>query len=216
MKTKVIYSLIIVSLILTSASYAANAFPDKVCHEEANKLYCADGNVENLNYVGDLELNNVTGANVRVVGDLAATKSTCNNLTVVGDMRAQNVKINNSMRLTGDLSGELLEVKNETKVTGDVSGEKFNFQGLAKIVGDLKLKDSYFENDLVLSALSAELTHSKTQKILFTPTDKPQVLTLKNSIVDGSITFSSNNGIVYSDDKSVISGEVKGGQLNKK
>lgn len=196
---------------LISTSYASGS-NNAVCQEKGDKIWCGQGTVDHVDYLDDLVFNGTTIiGNTKVIGDVDASHTHFNTVDITGDFKGDNSDIKGSAKIVGDFKFDHVVFHQDTSITGDMRAQDAHLLGRSKIVGDITCESCQFSNNLTLSSFTADMANCKISNIDFTPTTKQQTLYLKNSIVNGNITFSSNHGTVYLSEGSTISGAVKGG-----
>lgn len=216
MKTSKILSLISCSLFsLTTLSAFADSM-EKICHEKGEKLYCGKGEVDKMNYMGNVSFNGTTVlGHTKILGDVDANHSNFNTLDITGDFKADSTSIKGSAKILGDIKFNNMDFKSDTNIVGDLKARNVKFSGNTKIVGDIDILNGNFENNLVLASIKASFTDSTTKNIEFTSARQSQSVYLISTVVNGNIKFHSNNGIVYIGEGSTVNGEIIGGKLVK-
>jgi len=213
-KNKPIYLLFFYLFIsmLFSNSYAESL--DKVCQEKSNKIFCGNGVLDQVNYLNDVVFNGtrILG-HTNVLGDVNASHAYFNTLDMTGDFKGDDVVVAGDAKILGDIHLENVIFHANVNITGDVKASKVQFMSPSKIVGNLTCDNGSFNSDLILSSMSSTLTHTTTKNIEFTSDRRQQILYLYGATVNGSIKFSSNNGVIYSSEGSIITGNVIGGRV---
>jgi hypothetical protein len=134
-------------------------------------------------------------------------------LTLQGKASLKNVKVGGPSTVQGVATLENVCFKDEVTLQGKIQARHTTFKGtLVATVSEMTL------DHVITQGLYIEKTISQCCKGLFFKTckecQKPPIITLTGkTVIQGSITFSSKDGIVRIGKEAILQGEVIGGTL---
>ena len=102
------------------------------------------------------------------------------------------------------------------QLSGQLTTLTTHFHNRVKITGKIQSSQSVFDGDLYVCSDDVVLDACHVKNIRFskpaTP-DQEEVLILKNTLVEGTVTFDSKKGKIIMDATSKITGGIHGGQV---
>lgn len=140
---------------------------------------------------------------------------TFENLQVMGDAELENVQVSVEADITGMLTAKKLRAKN-LQVIGNANLEQAMVE-VAQITGMLDAKGCSIQ-ELSLVAQTAMLDACKVKTIVVKKVEgyeKPQILELNNTQVEGDVTFEAGSGEVALKGDSRIAGAIVGGAIKQ-
>lgn len=136
-------------------------------------------------------------------------------MEVSGIVKAKNSTISDHMDITGSLDGTGLTI-GKLKIVGTCILRNTKVNGKTEITGWLKASHTTFNNDVTLRTNQVYAEHSLFQKnlaVLPSSNAKQQILTLKDTTVQGKVTFSSHAGEIILQGNSTIRGKIEGATM---
>lgn len=223
------YLFIALFSLVTANSYAA------VCEDHLVSLRCGPGTVQDIHYLGEVDLSGTTVLNnfsvrgnvnvknaqlkdvdVRGGGDFNGTAIT-GNMKTLGNLTVQEGTIASDVDIVGNFYGRNTRFNGNTHIVGLVKCDSCTFVNNNFFVGDIVATDTYFTSGITLNAKSSVFIHSMLLDInVKRPSDnEEQTITLNNHSEVRNIIFESGRGKVIIDRDSVITGQVQGGNVVK-
>ena len=151
---------------------------------------------------------------IKVSGAADFSNAHFKSLSVNGALDLNNSKVDERIKVHGAASLNKVQV-GSVKVYGALHAKGVVVHGTAKIAGALVAHNSKFQ-DIKISTVECALENTTTKNIVF-ETDshkKQQKLVLKGkTVINGDITFESENGEVILDKTSTIKGKIIGGKI---
>ncbi len=168
-------------------------------------------------FYGATNLTHATLDSVEINGGAMLHDVHFNSLVVNGVANVTDFKIDTA-KIHGSFNVRNGQIQDGLEVHGSFIGHRINITGNTIIFGNMKLHNSTIQS-LELSASSCLLKNTIVKNIIFktTPHKKKQKLFLQGkTIVNGNITFTSGNGMVYATKKVIIKGKIIGGMVVRK
>ncbi len=140
---------------------------------------------------------------------------TFDKLQVMGDAELENVQVTNEATITGMLTAKKLTAK-QLQVTGNAKLDEATVEG-AHIMGMLDAKACTIQ-DLAITTESSMLNACKVKTVMVKKvegSEKPQVLELDNTVIEGDVTFEAGNGEIVLKGDSRVAGAIIGGAVKK-
>jgi hypothetical protein len=230
------------TLLMSLLAFCLNAEADlvnKVCKEDFEALKCQNGTIDKLTHIGDTQLNGTNiKDNVTITGNLKTAGATAGSITVQGNANFASTQVNGPVKVTGNVDAAKSNFNSTTDIIGAVNCTESEFTGATSIVGSVIAKHCHFkdqvgidgnliadnlttDNSLGLATLHSEFTNSNLQSIYVRKyvenlVIKSQQIVLKpGTVVNGNITFETNNGTVILMEGAQLKGRITGGNLSK-
>jgi cytoskeletal protein CcmA (bactofilin family) len=140
---------------------------------------------------------------------------TFDTLQIKGDAKLESVQVTNDATITGLLDAKKLNAK-QLNVTGNANIDEATVEA-ANVTGMLNAKGCTIQ-DLSVTSESSMMDSCKVKKITVKKvegSEKPQVLELNNSQVEGDVTFEAGNGEVVLKGDARVAGAVVGGAIKQ-
>lgn len=163
----------------------------------------------------DMAMSAVEARSASFEGFTKLNNKTFENLQVMGDAELENVQITADATITGMLTAKKLIAKN-LQVIGNANLEQATVE-VAQITGMLDAKGCSIQ-ELSLVAQTAMLDACKVKTIVVKKVEgyeKPQILELNNTQVEGDVTFEAGSGEVALKGDSRIAGAIVGGAIKQ-
>ncbi len=196
-----------------------------------------DVKTEEVSVTGPLTFKNLTVAHTgTLTGPVEGTSGQFETLVVTGPLKFETLTVQKDTVITGDASGKDGNFLNLTVVgpfnltqttcqnlivTGSVETTKLIVRDKTVSVGNFNAAESQF-GDMTLTAEKVLLKETKAQNILLKKNKENGVLSwldeghpqelrlMKNSIIEGDVTFESEKGKIFLEEGSQIKGTIKG------
>jgi cytoskeletal protein CcmA (bactofilin family) len=222
-----------IMLFVLSLIRCTNVFAENVCQQTLSVLYCREGTVDNIDFVGNVNLDKTTvthATNIRGIlnganaifgtldtrGATVLTASKVNqSLMAKGQVNASDLLIGGSARIVGNLDGRDLTIKSVAIIDGDIICKGCTFESQAYFKGDVEIINSEFNSNLELIALKSSFKNTKLKNVVvnIAKEDKPQTIILEGGSSVDNINFVNHKGTVYLRGNSRIIGAVTGGEI---
>lgn len=146
----------------------------------------------------------------------------------VKEIKNQNIEAHNFSGFSKIINSNINNVRGAGKcvifesnigrlaVSGFLRTKKSTYNNPVKIVGYIYAESCNFNNTLIICSNKADFKNCNTKDIVFSE-DHPreEKLILKNTTVDGSVTFKSGKGKISMDSQSFITHNVNGAITEK-
>lgn len=171
-----------------------------------------DSEIRSLKVKGPVSLKNVrVEKDMTIYGPLKADTIEAKKITVYGPLEIDHSKMT-ALEIYGPLEIEDSSVDKGVVVRGSFEAEEAKFLSVVEVYGSFKSKESEFAGDLLIMSESAEFKKSKCKTIILddSQTKEGATLTLKETTVDGDVTFKSGKGKLVLKDGAKVTGSVTG------
>lgn len=169
---------------------------------------------------GSCVCGNITKANadtLTVNGAANLSNQSCKNLRVNGAASLEKITVSEEARVNG--AADLIDCECGTlRVNGAANFDKVQVRGVTRVNGAGNFERSQL-HDLELSGKKFHFEDCKVQGDIFIQessfffTSKNQSIRLKDTIIEGDITFESGNGKVYLKGSSQVNGKIIGAEV---
>ena len=140
---------------------------------------------------------------------------TFDKLQVMGDAELENVQVTNEATITGMLTAKKFTAK-QLDVTGNAKLDEATIEAV-QVIGMLDAKACSIQG-LVITTESSMLNTCKVKTVMVKKvegSEKPQVLELDNTVVEGDVTFEAGNGEIVLKGDARVAGAIIGGVVKK-
>lgn len=196
-----------------------------------------DTHIDALSVSGSANVTNSALSSARISGsaEMQRTKI-AGTLSVSGSTQLISVDIGGNISISGSLDMSGGSIKKGGRVSGSANLSDLTVEQPLYVSGQLVAHDTHFD-DITLSAEKAHLTGGSVQSILFTKNENQNdssVMTFINGVfnifrnhpaqqklylqdvdLQGTITFESGTGLVYTNDPRALEGKVTGGTVSQ-
>jgi hypothetical protein len=199
--------LILLNSMLNAQVVTGNAKLEKASHES-------------LTVAGSLEFDKLTiEQTLSVSGSAKGNSLKCNVLNVNGSFKGENIQAKNG-EVNGKMSCKELTIGEDLIVKGRLSGQKIKVSGKTSVDGNIVASESSF-GDIELGTTGNKDTYeivlldSKAKNILFkqTKSESQRIYLEGKTIIEGDITFESNNGKVIFSMEAKVKGKIHGATI---
>lgn len=168
-------------------------------------------------HFGAIELTGIYVKNLEQTGMLRLLNANVTESLVVNGIANLETCTLNSVKINGSVAIQSSQISGPVTINGQMSAKISSFADSVQVSGYLISQQSTFAKTITLQGLNADFTDSTLHDITVNSmgSDLTPHIVLKGSKILGNVTFNGGNGIVTVDANSAVSGEIKGGTLQK-